>query len=105
MPKVAKAPVRSQVTPAPAAKTPEPPVSKETLRYRAIVPQIEKRDGRLVPFDFDKIAAAIEKAMKAAGDGDHEDAVLVAHQVAGELSRFAKKYKTFLPTVEGTQDS
>ncbi|HEY4522854.1 MAG TPA: ATP cone domain-containing protein [Candidatus Paceibacterota bacterium] len=111
MPKVAKAPVRNRVMRtharhvASVARAPEPPVSKETLRYREVVTQIEKRDGRLAPFDFDKIVTAIEKAMAAASDGSHDDAVLVAHQVAGELSRFAKKYKTFLPTVEGIQDS
>jgi len=115
MPKVMKAPVRAKTHPrvrnthvltvAPVAKVPEPPVSKETLRYREVVAQIEKRDGRLVPFDFDKIVSAIEKAMAAAEDGGYDDAVLVAHQVAGELSRFAKKYKSFLPTVEGMQDS
>jgi len=27
-------------------------VSKETARYREHIPQIEKRDGRLVPFEF-----------------------------------------------------
>ncbi|MHB8660812.1 MAG: ATP cone domain-containing protein [Minisyncoccota bacterium] len=80
-------------------------ISKETVRYRAMIPKVEKRDGRLVPFDFDKISAAIWKAMAAAGDGSQEDAMLVAHQVAGELGRFAKKYKGFLPTVEGMQDS
>lgn len=85
--------------------TKAPAVSKETVRYRAIVPKVEKRDGRLVAFDFDKIAHAVEMAMLEAGEGGHEDAVLVAHQVAGELSRFAKKYKSFLPTVEGMQDS
>src|SRR3989338_7897799 len=111
MPKVAKAPLRSKVSSArvlralPIARMPEPPVSNETLRYREVVTQIEKRDGRLAPFDFDKIVTAIEKAMAAADNGTHDDAVLVAHQVAGELSRFAKKYKTFLPTVEGIQDS
>ena len=83
----------------------KPPVSKETIRYRDMIPQIEKRDGRLVPFDFDKIASAVWKAMTEAGEGGQEDAVLVAHQVAGELGRFAKKYKSFLPTVEGMQDS
>ncbi|MDO8623921.1 MAG: ATP cone domain-containing protein [bacterium] len=88
-----------------AQQTTEIPVSKETIRYRAIVPQIEKRDGRIVPFDFDKISAVIGKAMAAAAEGADEDAVLVAHQVAGELARFAKKYKNFLPTVEGIQDS
>jgi len=81
------------------------PISKETKRYREMIPQIEKRDGRLVQFDFDKIAAAIWKAMITAEEGSQDDATLVAHQVAGELGRFAKKYKSFLPTVEGMQDS
>jgi ribonucleoside-diphosphate reductase alpha chain len=112
MPKLMKSPVRAKarvrshaLAVAPVAKVPQAPVSKETLRYREVIAQIEKRDGRLVPFDFDKIVTVINKAMAAAGDGTHDDAVLVAHQVAGELSRFAKKYKTFLPTVEGIQDS
>src|SRR5665811_1244003 len=80
-------------------------ISKETLRYREMIPQIEKRDGRLVAFDFDKISLAIWKAMMTAEEGSADDATLVAHQVVGELSRFAKKYKGFLPTVEGMQDS
>src|SRR3989344_495468 len=108
MSKVAKAPVRVKAvhtSVAPMQKTIEPPVSKETLRYRTMIAQIEKRDGRLVPFDFDKIMAAIWKAMAAAGEGNQDDASLVAHQVAGELGRFAKKYRSFLPTVEGIQDS
>ena len=83
----------------------EPPVSKMTLKYREVIPQVEKRDGRLVPFDFDKIATAIWKAMSAAEEGSQDDANLIAHQVSGELGRFAKKYKGFLPTVEGMQDS
>lgn len=112
MPKVLKEPVRakvaaktSTVSVAPAAKAPELPPSNETIRYREVIPQIEKRDGRLLPFDFDKIVAAIDKAMAAAQDGTHDDAILVAHQVAGELARFGRKYKSFLPTVEGIQDS
>lgn len=79
--------------------------SKETKRYREVIPQIEKRDGRIVPFSFEKIVSAIHKAMNAEGEGSQEEAVLVAHQVAGELARFAKKYKNFLPTVEGMQDA
>ncbi|HUQ29910.1 MAG TPA: ATP cone domain-containing protein [Candidatus Paceibacterota bacterium] len=100
MPKTAKAPVQPVV-----AVEKKEPVSKETARYRAMVPQIEKRDGRMVSFDFEKISSAIQKAMAAAEEGDESDAILVAHQVAGELARFAKKYKNFLPTVEGIQDS
>jgi len=88
-----------------AIAAPESPVSKMTLKYREVIPQVEKRDGRLVPFDFDKIANAIWKAMSAAGEGSMDDANLIAHQVVGELGRFAKKFKNFLPTVEGFQDS
>ena len=104
MPKVAKVSARTKAVPV-VSKPAEAPVSKETKRYREMIPQIEKRDGRLVPFDFDKIVTAVWKAMMAAEEGSQEDAVLVAHQVAGELGRFAKKYKSFLPTVEGMQDS
>ncbi|MFZ3044118.1 MAG: ATP cone domain-containing protein [Minisyncoccia bacterium] len=105
MSKTAKVSVRAKVleegqTPKVAA-----PISKETKRYREMIPHIEKRDGRLVAFDFDKISSAIWKAMTTAEEGSQDDAVLVAHQVAGELGRFAKKYKGFMPTVEGMQDS
>jgi hypothetical protein len=48
-----------------AIATKEPPASKATLRYREMIPQIEKRDGRLVHFDFDKIAISVCKAMEA----------------------------------------
>lgn len=87
-------------------KAPEAQVteSRETKRYREIIPQIEKRDGRITTFNFEKIVDAIHKAMSAASEGSREDAILVAHQVAGELARFAKKYKNLLPTVEGIQD-
>lgn len=105
MSKTAKAPTRVKASAANIVTVTKESLSKETNRYREMIPQIEKRDGRLVPFDFDKIIAAIWKAMAATEEGDQEDATLVAHQVAGELGRFAKKYKSFLPTVEGIQDS
>jgi ribonucleoside-triphosphate reductase (thioredoxin) len=105
MSKTAKISARPKTAIATAPKVVEPPISKETRHYREMIPQIEKRDGRLMPFDFDKISAAIWKAMSAAAEGSEDDAILVAHQVAGELGRFSKKYKSFLPNVEGTQDS
>jgi ribonucleoside-triphosphate reductase len=82
-----------------------PVESKETKMYREAISQIEKRDGRIAPFSFEKIVSAIQKAMAAAEEGGYDDATLVAHQVAGELARFGKKYKNFLPTVEGIQDA
>ena len=41
------------------SRTSEQSISKETIRYREMIAQIEKRDGRLVPFDFDKISGLI----------------------------------------------
>ncbi len=79
--------------------------AKENKRYTTLIPKIEKRDGKVVSFDFKKIALAIHKAMVTSGEGTLDDAVLVAHQVVGELARFSKKYKNLLPTVEGVQDS
>jgi ribonucleoside-triphosphate reductase len=101
---VLKKPVKAPAK-APVAKVERPAESKETKKYRELISQIEKRDGRIAPFNFEKIAAAIHKAMMAANEGSIEDATLVAHQVSSELARFAKKYKNFLPTVEGIQDS
>jgi ribonucleoside-triphosphate reductase len=96
----------SKVSSEVSTKAPERKVeSKETRQYRQLIAQIEKRDGRIAPFSFEKIVSATYKAMIAAGEGTEDDATLVAHQVAGELARFAKKYKNFLPTVEGIQDA
>lgn len=72
--------------------------------YKKYLPKIQKRDGRIVPFDFEKIVHAIEMAMKDANEGSYEEAVLVAHKVAAEIMQIARKYKNFLPTVEGCQD-
>lgn len=77
---------------------------KDVDRYRDIVSKVEKRDGSVVSFDFAKIAIAIHKAMLASDEGSAEEATLVAHQVMGEVVRMARKYKNFLPTVEGIQD-
>ncbi len=72
--------------------------------YKKFLPNIQKRDGRIVPFEFDKVVAAIRKAMTASNEGSEDEAVVVAHKVAGEMMRIAKTYKNFLPTVEGCQD-
>src|SRR5882762_2509120 len=72
--------------------------------YKKYLPNIQKRDGRILPFDFDKIINAIYKAMLASNEGSEDEAVVVAHKVAGEMMRIAKTYKNFLPTVEGCQD-
>jgi hypothetical protein len=85
-----------------AIKAPE--ISATNRVYKKYLPQIQKRDGRILSFEFDKIVSAIEKAMKASNEGSAEEAIVVGHKVAGEMMRIAKTYKNFLPTVEGCQD-
>ncbi len=72
--------------------------------YSKFVPQIQKRDGSIVSFDFHKIVRAISMAMEQVGEGSPEEAEMVAHKVVADVVRIAKKYKNFLPTVEGIQD-
>lgn len=72
--------------------------------YKKYIPRIQKRDGRIVDFEFDKVVSAIHKAMVASNEGSHDEAIVVAHKVAGEMVRIARTYKNFLPTVEGCQD-
>lgn len=73
-------------------------------QYRKFVKHIRKRRGDVMPFDFNKIVTAVSKAMTATGEGSLEEATMVAHQVAGDLVRIARKHKDFVPTVEGIQD-
>lgn len=72
--------------------------------YKKYLSNIQKRDGRVVPFEFSKMVNAIHKAMLASGEGSEDEAAVVAHKVAGEMMRISKIYKNFLPTVEGCQD-
>jgi len=78
-------------------------VSVSSVKAPAI-PTIIKRDGRIVPFDIEKITNAIFKGMNTMAEGTREDAELVAKNVVAELARIKKKFKNFMPTVEGVQD-
>ncbi|NLV24488.1 MAG: ribonucleoside triphosphate reductase [Deltaproteobacteria bacterium] len=63
---------------------------------------IRKRDGRLAPFEEEKIAQAIIKAVKAVGGEDFEKARQICRQVVGYLAIFYKDER--IPTVENVQD-
>ena len=80
-------------------------LSSGTKSYHQFIPKIQKRGGAIVSFDFGRIVKAIHKAMIASGEGSPKEAELLAHRVAGDAARIAKKYKNFLPTVEGIQDT
>jgi len=62
--------------------------------------RIKKRDGRIVPFDKRKIAAAVLKAMEAVKEGSKEDAEIIANEVVSSLKKAGKT----LPSVEEVQD-
>ncbi|MFH1473763.1 MAG: ribonucleoside triphosphate reductase [Candidatus Aenigmatarchaeota archaeon] len=66
-----------------------------------MVSRIRKRDGRIVPFDKEKITIAIFKAAQAVGGSDRKKAEELAEQVA-ELA--SKKYNGNIATVENIQD-
>ena len=63
-----------------------------------MIGQIRKRDGRIVPFDSERIAIAIYKASRAVGQPDKELADKLAAQVTARLPQDK------MPTVEGVQD-
>jgi len=63
---------------------------------------VRKRDGRLEPFDQERITNAIWKAAKAVGGKDRERAKMLSDQVVAELKkRFGEDG---VPTVEEIQD-
>ncbi|MEK7552224.1 MAG: ATP cone domain-containing protein [Patescibacteria group bacterium] len=80
-------------------------VSAPSKPKTGLIKSIQKRNGEIVAFDMGKIINAINKAMIASHEGSEEEAALVANKVLADLVRISKKYKNFVPTVEGLQDS
>jgi len=70
-----------------------------------LVKSIQKRNGAIVSFDLERIVNAINKAMLQTGEGSPAEAAMVANKVYADVVRIARKYKNFVPTVEGIQDS
>ena len=85
-------------------KTTAPKAGYAQKIYKKYVPKVQKRDGRIVSFEFDKIAEAINKALVETGEGSMTDATAVAHKVAEALIQRSKEAKGFLPQVEAIQD-
>lgn len=65
--------------------------------------EIRKRDGRVVPFDAEKITEAILKAAKAVGGENRKIAESLTKQVVGELSKMG--FNGIIPAVEDVQDT
>jgi len=68
-----------------------------------MVKKVRKRDGSIVPFQQDKVAEAIWKAVKAVGGTDHER----SHQLSEMISKIMdQKYgDNRIPDVEEVQDT
>ncbi len=65
---------------------------------------IVKRNGSVVPFDADKIARAVEKAMHAAGEFESGAPERIAKAISQKLLVEKKSGALSTPTVEGVQD-
>ncbi len=69
---------------------------------QVIFEEIRKRDGRVVPFDKQKITEAIFRAARAVGGEDRNIAEILTQKVIEHLQR---NNQDIIPTVEGTQDA
>ena len=67
-----------------------------------MIQSIIKRDGRVVLYDQNKIAAAILKALEASGDGNAADAARVANDVQRDIESL---HTAELPSIETIQDA
>jgi len=66
-----------------------------------LVERIRKRDGRIVPFEQEKITNAIFKAAQAVGGTDRELSKKLSDEVVEIIN---KKYDGRIATVENIQD-
>lgn len=79
-------------------------VAGDTTLNKGLIKKVQKRDGGIVPFQIDRIANAVNKAMVAAEEGTEKDAEYIARKVHSELLKISKIVKNFVPGVEAIQD-
>lgn len=79
-------------------------IKKETKKFD-LVKKVQKRDGSFVDFDANKITNAVYKAMLSSGEGSEKEAELIAGKVYLDLVKISKRFKNFVPNIEGIQDS
>ena len=78
------------------------PHSEKKAGKKNMIHSIIKRDGRVVLYDQNKIAAAILRALEASGDGNAADAARVANDVQNDLERH---FPQQAPNIEAIQDT
>jgi ribonucleoside-triphosphate reductase len=78
---------------------------KEKSKYFYLTDEnycIRKREGKIVPFDQERITQAIYKAMKAVGEEERDEAVRCSNEVCEILLK--KLHRRSIPAVEQIQD-
>lgn len=76
----------------------------KTHNYIMEINHIIKRDYSTEPFDLQKIAAAVAKAMSAVNNGGVEEATLISEKVHEGLLARKQDDARYMPTVEEVQD-
>lgn len=66
--------------------------------------KVIKRDGTIVPFDTERISSAIQKAMKASGEGSAKEADTAAAHIVRQLMQIHRSDKDYIPSIEEIQD-
>ncbi len=68
------------------------------MKINGIIENVQKRDGRIVPFEFEKITFAVFKALRAIGQPDRALAQKITQNVIGKIT-------SKVPAVEEIQDA
>jgi len=76
-------------------------IKSKNSNAKSKIQKVRKRDGRIVPFDKNKIVEAIWKAAKSVGGKDRQRAIELADMVTKILE---KKFAGKTPGVEDIQD-
>ncbi len=66
-----------------------------------MITRIQKRDGRIVTFNIEKIANAIYKAAESIGGSDYDEAL----EIAGRVCDYIEEKGSKVPSVEEIQDA
>jgi len=76
-----------------------------TKNVTRLLTKVKKREGGVMPFEMKRISDAVNKAMKATGEGTEFDAHRIAEKVVLHMYKSNIKDRHYIPTVEEIQDT
>ena len=74
--------------------------TERKVRSVSKIVSIKKRDGTIVPFDFNRIIRAISRAMEASHEGGEINAIEVARSVVKSLNEIKKNLEEEIPKIQ-----